>query len=298
MPIPQPGVFAQGTRSHRHLEFDLRPGQTPDVVLEALGGLRQPSVSAGGANIVVGFGPQLWRDLGGPAAVNVVAEFPDIEGVPSTPHDVWIWTHGTGDDVLFDVALGIKTRLDPVAVVASDVSGFVYHDGRDLTGFIDGTENPAVEDAYEVATIDDGQPGPGGSFALAQRWVHDLAGFHALDEGEQEGIIGRTKADSTELADDVKPDPAHIARVVIEDSNGDEIEIYRRSVPYGTASEHGLFFVAFSADPERFTKMLGRMFGASDDGMHDRLTEFSRPVSGAYYFVPSLDQLGEALGEL
>lgn len=266
-------------------------------MLEALAGLRQPSVSAGGANIVVGFGPQLWRDLGGPAAVNVVAEFPDIEGVPSTPHDLWIWTHGTGDDVLFDVALGIRTRLDTVAVVASDVSGFVYHDGRDLTGFIDGTENPAVEDAYEVATIADGQPGPGGSFALAQRWVHDLGGFHALDEREQEEIIGRTKADSTELADDVKPDTAHIARVVIEDSDGDEIEIYRRSVPYGTASEHGLFFVAFSADPERFTKMLGRMFGASDDGVHDRLTEFSRPVSGAYYFVPSLEQLGETLGE-
>ena len=296
MPIPQPGVFAQGTRSHRHLEFDLRPGQTPDVVLEALGNLRQPSVSAGGANIVVGFGARLWRDLVGPAAANLVAEFPEIEGVPSTPHDVWIWTHGTGDDVLFDVALAVKAHLDLVAVVASDVSGFVYHDSRDLTGFIDGTENPAVEEAYDVATIDDGQSGAGGSFALAQRWIHDLAGFHALDEREQEGIIGRTKSDSTELADDVKPDTAHIARVVIEDSNGDEIEIYRRSVPYGTATEHGLFFVAFSADPDRFSKMLGRMFGASDDGMHDRLTEFSRPVSGAYYFVPSLDQLGDALG--
>ena len=32
---------------------------------------------------------------------------------------------------------------------------------------------------------------------------------------------------------------------------GEEIEIYRRSVPYGTASEHGLYFVAFSADPDR-----------------------------------------------
>ena len=94
----------------------------------------------------------------------------------------------------------------------------------------------------------------------------------------------------------MKPETAHIARVVIEDGNGEEIEIYRRSVPYGTATEHGLFFVAFSADPDRFAQMLGRMFGVSDDGMHDRLTEFTRPVSGAYYFVPSLDQLGEALG--
>jgi putative iron-dependent peroxidase len=287
-------VFAQGTRAHRHIEFDLRPGQAPDVVLEALSALRQPSVTAGGANIVVGFGPRLWSQLVGTAAP--VAEFPEIEGVPSTPHDLWIWTHGTGDDVLFDIALAIKAQLDPVAVVVSEVAGFVYHDSRDLTGFIDGTENPAVEEAYEVATIDDGRPGAGGSFALAQRWIHDLAGFHALEEREQEGIIGRTKRDSTELADDVKPETAHIARVVIEDDNGDELEIYRRSVPYGTATEHGLFFVAFSADPERFSKMLGRMFGASGDSVRDRLTDFTRPVSGAYYFVPSLGQLGETLG--
>jgi hypothetical protein len=26
MAVPQPGIVAQGTRSHYHLEFDLRPG--------------------------------------------------------------------------------------------------------------------------------------------------------------------------------------------------------------------------------------------------------------------------------
>nr|MBP9054271.1 Dyp-type peroxidase [Ilumatobacteraceae bacterium] len=57
----------------------------------------------------------------------------------------------------------------------------------------------------------------------------------------------------------------------------------------------GLHFVAFSAHPERFTKMLRRMFGA-DDGVRDRLTEFSVPVTGAYWFVPSLEALGAALG--
>ena len=38
------------------------------------------------------------------------------------------------------------------------------------------------------------------------------------------------------------------------------------------------------------------MFGATDDGLTDRLTEFTRPVTGAYYFVPSLEALGDALG--
>ena len=127
---------------------------------------------------------------------------------------------------------------------------------------------------------------------LAQRWRHDLGAFDALDVAEQESIIGRTKVDSIELDD--KPETAHISRVVIE-VDGEELEIYRRSVPYGSVSEHGLFFLAFSADPSRFDRMLGRMFGV-EDGIRDRLTEFSTPQSGAYYFAPSLEDLGAALG--
>ncbi len=42
--------------------------------------------------------------------------------------------------------------------------------------------------------------------------------------------------------------------------------------------------------------MLSRMFGESGDGLHDRLTEFSRPVTGAYYFAPSYNALNELAG--
>lgn len=296
MSTPQPGVFAQGTRAHRHLEFDVRPGIDADAVLDALRGLRQPSVTAGGVNIVVGFAPDRWRAIAGVGAPEHPATFPELAGVPATPHDVWVWLHGTGDDALFDVALAVRALLAPVAEPVVEVSGFVYHDSRDLTGFVDGTENPSVEEAYAVATLPADAPGAGGCFAITQRWIHDLAAFRALSDREQEQVIGRTKPDSVELDDDVKPPTAHIARVVMEDPDGEEIEIYRRSVPYGTATEHGLYFVAFSADPDRFSAMLARMFGAAGDGLHDRLTDYTRPVSGAYYFVPSLQQLGEALG--
>jgi putative iron-dependent peroxidase len=33
------------------------------------------------------------------------------------------------------------------------------------------------------------------------------------------------------------------------------------------------------------------MFGTSGDGLHDHLTDFTHPVSGSYYFAPSLDAL-------
>ncbi|MEZ5141278.1 MAG: Dyp-type peroxidase [Acidimicrobiales bacterium] len=131
---------------------------------------------------------------------------------------------------------------------------------------------------------------------LAQRWVHDLASFEALPVEDQERVFGRTKVDSVELDDDVKPPNAHIARVEIEDEDGEELEIYRRSTPYGNVGEHGLYFLAFAADPSRFSTMLSRMFGVGDDGVRDRLTDFSRPVTGSIYFAPSLDALNELLG--
>ncbi len=292
MARPQPGIFAQGTRSHYHLELDLRPGATDDAIVEALHGLREPPVTAGGSNIVVGFGADLWRRLQPDDAPAELAPFAAIEGdgrgAPATQHDLWVWTHGTGEDVELDVARAVAACLAPVATLAAEQPCFVYRDSRDLTGFIDGTENPPVEQAFEVALVPDGEPGASGAFVLAQKWVHDLDCFHARTREEQEDTIGRTKPDSVELDD--KPPTAHIARVVIEE-DGEELELYRRSTPYGRVGELGLYFLAFSADPSRFTKMLHRMFGVDGDGLHDHLTDFTRPVSGAFYFAPSLDAL-------
>jgi len=201
---------------------------------------------------------------------------------------VWVGSHGTGEDVELDVVRAVVAVMSPVATLAAEQPCFVYRDSRDLTGFIDGTENPPVEQAFDVALVPDGEPGAGGAFVLAQKWVHDLTAFHAQPQAEQEGTIGRTKPDSIELDD--KPPTAHIARVVIEE-DGEELELYRRSTPYGRVEESGLYFLAFSADPSRFTKMLRCMFGVSGDGLHDHLTDFTRPVSGAFYFAPSLDAL-------
>lgn len=291
MAVPQPGIFAQGTRSHYHLEFDVRADAGDADICAALGGLREPAVTAGGTNIVVGFSADLARRLLPDGVPDDAHAFPGLSGpagtVPATPHDVWVWTHGTGEDVALDTARAIAASLAPVATLAAECPGFVYLDSRDLTGFIDGTENPPVEDAHDVAIVADG-PGAGGSHVVTLRFVHDLEKFHALDVTGQEEAIGRTKPDSVEL--DPLPDTSHIGRVQIEE-DGEELEIYRRSVPYGRVGEHGLYFIAFSADPTRFLKMLDRMYGTTDDGLTDRLMDFTTPVSGAFYFAPSLDAL-------
>ncbi|MGZ4688744.1 MAG: Dyp-type peroxidase [Acidimicrobiia bacterium] len=300
MATGQPGIFAQGTRSHYSLEFDVRPGAGTAHVAAAVAALREPTVTAGGFNLVVGFGAALWPRLM-PSAETMPGElraFDTVEGLdghraPSTQHDLWIWIHGTGEDLALDAARACTAVLAPVAVLAIEQPCFVYRDSRDLTGFVDGTENPPIDEAPSVALIADGEPGEGGAYVITQRWVHDLEKFHAQTVPEQEGTIGRTKPDSVELDDAVKPPTAHIARVVIEEG-GEELEIYRRSTPYGTVGEHGLYFIGFSAELSRFDKMLARIFGLAD-GIRDHLTDFTRPVSGAYYFAPSLEALA-ALG--
>jgi NAD(P) transhydrogenase len=62
----------------------------------------------------------------------------------------------------------------------------------------------------------------------------------------------------------------------------------RHSFPYGTSSEHGLFFIAYARTLDIPELMLARMIGATGDGLHDRLIEFSRAVTGANFFAPSL----------
>jgi putative iron-dependent peroxidase len=301
MATGQPGIFAQGTRAHYHLELDVRPDTPEAEIAAAVGSLREPAVTAGGFNLVIGFGADLWRRLvpAGDFPVGLrpfdAVEGPDGRRAPATQHDLWVWVHGTGPDLALDAARAVTACLAPVATLAVEQPCFVYRDSRDLTGFIDGTENPPVEEGPEVALIPPGEPGEGGAFVITQRWVHDLAAFHARSVSEQEGTIGRTKPDSIELDAAIKPPDAHISRVVIEE-DGEELEIYRRSTPYGTVREHGLYFLAFSADVSRFDKMLARMFGTTGDGLHDHLTDFTTPVTGSYYFAPPLEALA-ALGE-
>jgi putative iron-dependent peroxidase len=292
MITPQNGIFAQGTHSHYFLELDILPDIPPERALVSLRGLGAPEVSAGGVNFVLAFGSKFWKAIAPSQAPEDLTPFKEINGAngklaPATQHDVWIWINGSTPDVAFDHARSAWLAVRDVASIASEQPCFVYRDSRDLTGFIDGTENPPPLDAPDVALIPNGQVGAGGSHVLVMRWVHDLESFHALPVDEQERIVGRRKTDSQALKRDVRHPTGHLARVQIDVDNVPQ-KIYRRSVPYGTVAEHGLYFVAFCAHRDRYDLMLNSVFGNPADGVHDRLTDFSRPVSGAFYFAPSL----------
>jgi len=298
--LPQFGIFAQGTHAHHFLEFDLRPGVTAADAVGAFRQLRTPDVSAGGVNLVIAFGADAWREVARWAAPRDLARFTPIAGAdgrraPATQHDAWLWVSGAEPDVTWQSARAAAQAVSAAAAVAAEQAAFTYRGGRDITGFVDGTANRPVRRAADVALVGPGRPGQAGSHVLAMRWVHDLASFDRLSVADQQRVFGRTKAGSVELPPAEKPPNAHIARVEMT-VDGEELEIFRRSVPFGTAEEHGLYFVAFSAERSRYDRMLARMFGTAGDGVRDRLTDFSRPVGGAYYFAPSLDVLNELAG--
>jgi putative iron-dependent peroxidase len=297
VPTPQHGIFALGTRSHHHLQLDVVDDAAPDEVLAAIRSLRERATTTAGVNLVAGFGSRFAAEVVPdwvPARLEPFQPIvgPDGTTFPADQHDLWIWLHASGPDAVFDLASRAARCLDGLAVVASEQPAFTYQASRDLTGFEDGTENPPLDAAPGVATIPDGQRGAGGSVVLLQRWVHDLVSFEALPPGEQEQVIGRSKVTSEELPDDVRSPRAHISRVVIEDDGGDELEVFRRSTAYGGVLEHGLMFLAFSADVDRLARMLRRMAGEGD-GVRDRLTDFTRSTGGAWYVAPPLEAFAE-----
>ena len=166
-------------------------------------------------------------------------------------------------------------------------------DSRDLTGFVDGTENPKDAHRAEVALLPAG-PFAGGSYIDIQRYIHDLAAWNRLSVTQQEQIIARTKQTDEEFATEDKPETAHIKRVSIKE-DGESLEILRHSMPYGTVSEHGLYFISYAGRPDTFRRMLEQMIVADKAGHYDHLLNFSRAVTGASFFAPPRDWL-EARG--
>lgn len=287
--VPQTGIFALGNLAHSYLEFDLVDAAGAAALASAVADLDEPRTTMGGVNLVSGFRPELWASIAASRMPPDVRGFdtpvvgPDGFTMPATQHDLVLWVAGGTYDVVFDAAIGMIAALAGLAVLVDETVSWSYHRDLDLTGFIDGTENPSLSEAPREVLVAAGEPGAGGSILLLQKWVHDAAAWTALAVGAQERVIGRTKDDSTELVD--RPDNSHVAR-----TDQDEFgHIFRRNTPYGSVREHGTVFVGFSASQRPLAAMLDSMAGIA--GARDELTRYTTPLTGAYYFVPSLDDL-------
>jgi len=235
--------------------------------------------------------------VGEPAVLALEADvpglrtFPGFSGpacsVPSTQQALWVRLCGRDRGVVFDLSRSVVECLADAFAPFTSLDTFTYHGGRDLTRFEDGTENPKGDAAIEAALVSGGGEGlAGSSFVAVQQWVHDLDRFNSFTPGRRDDVIGRSAETNDELPD--APPFAHVKRSA-QESYDPPAFMLRRSMPWATASEQGLEFVAFGESLDRFERVMRRMAG-EDDRVVDGLFLFSRPVSGGYYWCPPVKE--------
>lgn len=209
---------------------------------------------------------------------------------PATAADIFVHIRSGRRDLNFILARELRRTLADNATVVEEIHGFRYLDARDMTGFVDGTENPTGEHRAEVALIGEGEPFAGGSYVAIQRYVHDLSRWETEPVQVQEDTFGRTKADNVEYASADKALTAHTKRTSLRE-DGEKLEILRQSMPYGDSSGAGLYFIAYGASLHPFEAMLESMICGDREGHYDHLMDYTRAVTGASFFMPSVDFL-------
>ncbi|HAS6391707.1 Dyp-type peroxidase [Vibrio vulnificus] len=234
----------------------------------------------------IAFSKSFWQQLDMAMPAELI-DFPVLgEGeivAPSTDVDVLLHCHSKRHDLHFYLLRKLLSEVAEDITVVDETYGYRYLDSRDMTMFVDGTENPKAEKRAEVALIPDGEFA-GGSYVMVQRFEHNLPAWNRLNVSAQEKVIGRTKPDSIEL-DDV-PAASHVGRVDIKEE-GKGLKIVRHSLPYGSVTgSHGLLFIAYCHTLHNFKAMLESMYGVTD-GKTDQLLRFTKAVTGAYFFAPS-----------
>ena len=277
----QTGILAPLPDLARYLSFELAEPETAHESLKALQEI------ADGHEVVVGVGQSLTLALN--------AEIPGLTilparacvgfDIPSTPAALWCWLRGKDRGELFHLSRRIEIALSDAFRLIHSADGFKYDEGRDLSGYVDGTENPKGDEARAVALTgpDDAAPA-GSSFVAVQVWEHDFDQLDTYSRKEQDDIIGRRLSDNEEL--DEAPAYAHVKRTA-QESFEPEAFMLRRSMPWSHGEQGGFVFVAFGHSLYAFQAALDRMAGF-EDGIADGLFRFTRPRTGAYFWCPPM----------
>ncbi|MDR1823801.1 MAG: Dyp-type peroxidase [Bifidobacteriaceae bacterium] len=251
-----------------------------------------------GLKCAFGLSSQAWDYLYPDAAKP--KELEDFQGLqdgayrmPGTPADLFLHLRAGQQAVLFEIIDQLRQFFAPAATVVDLTEGFRYFEGRAIIGFIDGTEAPAEIDSADYAVIGDEDPGfAGGSYAFAQKWLHDMDFWNGLPVEEQERAVGRRKFTDLELDDDAKAPNAHNVAAKIE-WDGEEQKIVRMNVPFsdlGTGAT-GTYFIGYARHWHVTRDMLRQMLA-----MGDYLLQFSRIQTGQLFFIPSrplLDRIAD-----
>ena len=258
---------------------------------------RSMMIRAADANLKVsiGFSRTAWDYLFPNAAVPKQLEtYTTLTGpeysMPASEGDIFLHVRAGDEAVVYEVVRQFMVFLEPIASVLDETKGFRYFEGRAIIGFIDGTEAPAEFEAADYALVGEEDPEYiNGSYAFAQKWLHDMDFWGKMKTEEQEKAVGRHKFDDLELEDDEKFHNAHNVAAKIE-VDGEEQKIVRMNVPFSdpATGKTGTYFIGYS----RYWSVTKAMLQQMVD-MSDFLLTFSTIQSGQLFFIPSRDTLGE-----
>ena len=250
-----------------------------------------------GANltVTVGFGLPLFEKLGRvdrkPRALKLMPGWEGDAFKPKdTQNDVLVQICSDERSVNYHVQRAVLKHLSGGFTLKADHEGFSLPESRGVLGFVDGTGNPKGDARVPVVLIGEEEPTyEGGSYLVFRKIREDLARWEKLTIDQQERVIGRRRADSALLdPPGTTPLTSHKEKSSVKRPDG-EIEVLRRSFPFGTPREAGLLFVCFVRDLSQYETVKGQMTSRYTNGKDvgkDAIEAFYTAVSGGYYFLP------------
>jgi len=278
----QPGILADNPPLARFLTFSLH---TADALSGSLQELRH---MVDGDNLVIGLGVSTVESLN--KHIDGLKTFSSMShrgiDIPATPCALWCWLRGSDRGEIFHQSRLLESLLSPTFKLEDCIDSFLFDSNRDLSGYEDGTENPQGDEAIATGIVKGKGPGlDGSSFVAVQKWLHDFETFDAMETHQQDDAIGRHVVNNEEY--DEAPESAHVKRSAQENFQP-EAFMLRHSMPWAKDTQGGLNFVAFGKSFDAFEAILNRMVG-KDDGLQDALFNFTRPISGSYFWCPPME---------
>lgn len=239
---------------------------------------------------VLAIGTDYWYELYPNIIPRELAPFPNIHcedrNSPNSPGDLFILVKADRIDICHAIGVEIIQLLKPHVDLYEEVRGFRYLDGRDLTGFVDGSENPRGMQKFNVAIVGDDDPDfTGGSYVHIQRYQHNMQKWQLLPVAKQQQIIGRKKTDNTTLDGADLVSDSHTARVQLASQSGGMLT---QNMPYGDMSTQGLYFVSCANSPQPFAKQLQSRVVGDEEGNYDKLLDYTTAETGGAFFAPSV----------
>lgn len=121
----------------------------------------------------VAFSDRVWKQLSPASSAPELKPFVTLgKGnliAPATQYDLLVHIQSNRPDVNFTLAQAAVKSFQSAVEIQQEIHGFRWVEERDLTGFIDGTENPKVQARAEVGLIANGEDADG-SYVFTQRW--------------------------------------------------------------------------------------------------------------------------------